>query len=94
MARHCRDGRDPHPTVLRQCPVPPCRGPPRGKRAQTAVAHSLLVAAWHILATRTPYHDLGGDYFLNRDNPDHRHRRAIAQLERLGYQVTLEPRAA
>ncbi len=40
------------------------------------------------------YHDLGGDYFLNRDNPDHRRRRAIAQLERLGYQVTLEPRAA
>ena len=65
-----------------------------GKRAQTAVAHCLLVAAWHVLATRTPYHDLGGDYFLNRDNPDHRRRRAIAQLERLGYQVTLEPRAA
>ena len=65
-----------------------------GKRAQTAVAHSLLVAAWHVLATRTPYQDLGGDYFLNRDNPDHRRRRAIAQLERLGYQVTLEPRAA
>ena len=49
-----------------------------GKRAQTAVAHSLLVAAWHVLATRTPYQDLGGDYFLNRDNPDHRRRRAIA----------------
>ena len=65
-----------------------------GKRAQTAVAHCLLVAAWHVLATRTPYQDLGGDYFLNRDNPDHRRRRAIAQLERLGYQVTLEPRAA
>jgi hypothetical protein len=26
-----------------------------GKRAQTAVAHCLLVAAWHVLATRTPY---------------------------------------
>ena len=44
--------------------------------------------------TRTPYQDLGGDYFLNRDNPDDRRRRAIAQLERLGYQVNLEPRAA
>jgi len=50
--------------------------------------------AWHVLATRNPYHDLGGDYFLNRDNPDDRRRRAIAQLERLGYQVTLEPQAA
>jgi transposase len=65
-----------------------------GKRAQAAVAHCLLVAAWHVLATRTPYNDLGGDYFLNRDNPDHRRRRAIAQLERLGYQVLIEPRAA
>jgi hypothetical protein len=25
-----------------------------GKRAQTAVAHCLLVAAWHVLVTRTP----------------------------------------
>jgi transposase len=56
-----------------------------GKRAQVAVAHSLLVSAWHVLATKTAYHDLGGDYFLTRDNPDHRRRRAIAQLERLGY---------
>jgi transposase len=62
-----------------------------GKRAQGAVAHSLLVAAWHVLTTKTAYHDLGGDYFLTRDNPDHRRRRAIAQLERLGYHVTIEP---
>jgi transposase len=62
-----------------------------GKRAQAAVAHSLLVTAWHILTTNTGYHDLGGDYFLNRINPDHRRRRAIATLERLGYHVTLEP---
>jgi transposase len=65
-----------------------------GKRAQAAVAHSLLVSAWHVLTTRTTYHDLGGDYFLTRDNPDHRRRRAIAQLERLGYNVTIEPRPA
>ena len=64
------------------------------KRAQTAVAHSILVAAWHVLSTNTPYHDLGSDYFINRDNPDHRRRRAVAQLERLGYHVTLEPMAA
>ena len=65
-----------------------------GKRAQGAVAHSLLVAAWHVLITQTPYQDLGGDYFVARDNPDHRRRRAVAQLERLGYRVTLEPIAA
>jgi transposase len=65
-----------------------------GKRAQAAVAHSLLVATWHILNGHTPYQDLGGDYFLTRDNPDHRRRRALNQLERLGYRVTLEPVAA
>lgn len=62
-----------------------------GKRAQAAVAHSLLVAAWHILTTNTSYHDLGGDYFITRDNPEHRRRRALLQLQRLGYRVTLEP---
>jgi transposase len=65
-----------------------------GKRAQAAVAHSLLVATWHILNDHTRYQDLGGDYFLARDNPDHRRRRALSQLERLGYRVTLEPVAA
>jgi transposase len=62
-----------------------------GKRAQAAVAHSLLVAAWHVLTTNTSYHDLGGDYFITRDNPGHRRRRALLQLQRLGYRVTLEP---
>jgi transposase len=65
-----------------------------GKRALTAVAHSLLVTAWHLLATDTPYQDLGSDYFTKRQNPDHHHRKAIATLERLGYHVTLEPLAA
>jgi transposase len=45
-----------------------------GKRAHAAVAHSLLVATWHILTTGTAYQDLGGDYFATRDNPDRRRR--------------------
>jgi transposase len=64
------------------------------KRAQTAVAHSILVTAWHVLTTNTNYHDLGSNYFTNHDNPDRTRRRAIAQLERLGYHVTLQPQAA
>jgi hypothetical protein len=64
------------------------------KRAQSAIAHSILVAAWHVLSTGTPYQDLGADYFIKRDNPDYRRRRAIAQLEQLGYQVALETMAA
>jgi transposase len=62
-----------------------------GKRAQTALAHTILVTAWHILTTNTPYHDLGADYFHNRVNPEHRRRRAVTTLQRLGYHVTLEP---
>ena len=50
----------------------------------------LLVAAWYVLTTHTSYHDLGDDYFIARDNPEHR-RRALLQLERLGYRVILEP---
>jgi transposase len=65
-----------------------------GKRAHKAVAHSLLTAIWHILANGVEHHDLGADYHLNRHNPDQLRRRAIAQLERLGYQVDLTPTTA
>ena len=43
------------------------------------------------MTTHTSYHDLGGDYFIARDHAEHRRRRALLQLERLGYSVTLEP---
>jgi transposase len=62
-----------------------------GMRALVAVGHSLLQAIWHILSTGEPYRDLGDDYYLNRTNPDRRRRNAIAQLERLGLRVTVEP---
>ena len=63
-----------------------------GKGAQAAVAHSLLVGVWHVLTTHTSYHGLGGDYvIITRDNPEHRRRRALLQLHRLGYRITLEP---
>jgi len=67
--------------------------PRRGhNRAVTAVAHALLRFAYQVLATRTPYHDPGPEYF------DRRHtarltRRAVQLLERQGYRVTLAPAA-
>jgi transposase len=61
-------------------------------RATTAVAHSMLVAAWHILTTGEIYNDPGGDYFARRD-PERTTRRLVAQLERLGHAVTLEANA-
>ncbi|MCP9488715.1 MAG: IS110 family transposase [Solirubrobacteraceae bacterium MAG38_C4-C5] len=58
-------------------------------RATTAVAHSILTAAWHMLQTGQTYADPGGDYFQRRD-PQRATKRLVAQLERLGHTVTLE----
>jgi transposase len=68
--------------------------PRRGHgRALGAVKHSILCACWHMLQTGELYREAGGDYFTRRD-PERATRRLIAQLERLGHQVTLEPAAA
>ena len=61
-------------------------------RAQVAVAHSILVAAYWMLTRDEPYHDLGADWHSRRNNEAHT-RRLIAQLERLGHTVTLDPAA-
>jgi transposase len=69
----------------------------RGRRghskAVTAVGHSILTAAWHMLHTGELYRDLGGDYFT-RQNPDRLTKRLIRQLEALGHNVTLQPQEA
>lgn len=59
------------------------------KKAATAVAHSILVTCWHLLANDCDYDDLGGDYFTRR-NTDRQRDRLIRQLHNLGYRVTLE----
>jgi transposase len=63
------------------------------KQAATAVGHSILVIAWHLLNDNCDYQDLGGDYFVRRDT-DRQRQRAVAQLQALGYRVTLESLAA
>lgn len=63
------------------------------KRAAVAVAHSILVIAYHMLRDGTEYCDLGGDYFDKR-NQDHLQRRLVKRLESLGLKVTVEPTAA
>ena len=47
----------------------------------------MLVAIWHMARTGELYNDPGADYY-ERLYPDRTRRRAIAQLERLGYDVT------
>ena len=67
----------------------------RGRRghskAITAVGHSILTAAWHMLQTGELYRDPGADYFT-RQNPDRLTKRLIRQLEALGHNVTIQPR--
>jgi transposase len=61
-------------------------------RAQVAVAHSMLVSAYWMLRRDEPYHDLGADWHRRRSDEAHT-RRLVAQLERLGHTVTLNPAA-
>jgi transposase len=68
--------------------------PRRGHtRALGAVKHSIIVACWHMLTTGETYREAGGDYFTRLD-PDKQTRRLIAQLGRLGHNVTLQEAAA
>lgn len=63
-------------------------------KATIAVAHSILVAAFHILDRMQPYQDLGGDWFIRRHHPEAHARRLVHQLAALGYRATLEALAA
>jgi len=67
----------------------------RGKlKALVAVARSILVIVWHLLANpATRFRDLGPDYHTNRIAIERRLRNHIAQLTAMGYRVTLEPAA-
>jgi transposase len=67
----------------------------RGKlKALVAVARSILVIIWHLLANPAArFRDLGPDYHTNRIAIERRIRNHIAQLNGMGYQVTLEPAA-
>jgi len=63
------------------------------KRALVAVAHSLVTIIYHLIAEATEYHDLGTDYFEQRARAC-TEQRALDQLRRLGYHVTLTPQPA
>ena len=63
-------------------------------KAIVAVAHSILVAAYYILREEKPYAELGGDYFIRREDQERLTRRLVRRLERLGQRVTVEPATA
>jgi transposase len=68
----------------------------RGKlKALVAVARSILVIVWHLLADPTArFADLGVDYHATRLDTDKKIRNHVRQLQALGYTVTLNPVAA
>ena len=67
----------------------------RGKlKALVAIARSILVIVWHLLADPAArYHDLGAGYYTDRIDKGKKARNHIRQLEALGFNVTLTPAA-
>jgi transposase len=59
------------------------------KRATVAVAHSILVSAYHMLLRREPYHELGDNYFDEKKR-EFVARHLLRRLEKMGYQVAIE----
>src|SRR5881628_1284090 len=59
------------------------------KRALMAVAHSILVTAYHMLKHKRHYQELGADFFdaINRDKV---RDRLVQRLAKLGFDVTLK----
>jgi transposase len=67
----------------------------RGKlRALVAIARTILVIIWNLLASRAArYRDLGPGYYASRTDTARKTRNHVRQLEALGYTVTLAPAA-
>jgi transposase len=63
------------------------------KRAIIAVAHTLIVIAYHLQKNKSNYEDLGGNYF-DRIHSEGLKRYLVKRLQQLGHKVTLEPMEA
>jgi transposase len=63
-------------------------------KALVAVARSILVIIWQLLADPAArYHDLGAGYYASRIDTGRKARSHIRQLQALGFTVTLAPAA-
>ncbi len=63
------------------------------KRAALAIAHRILVSAYHMISRGQDYKDLG-DAYLDQISEARVKKGLVTRLERLGYDVTLVKRAA
>ena len=57
------------------------------KIAAMAVAHSILVAVYHMLKDNVPFYDLGSDFY-NKFNREKKIRSYLNKLSELGYDLT------
>ena len=58
------------------------------KRAYVAVAHSMLIAIYHVLHDGVGFRDLGADYY-NQFNRERKANGMLKKLKALGYEVTI-----
>lgn len=66
----------------------------RGKnRATLAVAHSMLIAIYHILKNKTAFHDLGSDHY-DSFNRDRKINSYLKRLKALGWEPDAIPSSA
>lgn len=77
-------------TVLHDCA--PVRRSPSPVPDETRSA-AMLIAVWNMLTTGATYDDPGGDFYTRLD-PDRAKHRALDQLRKMGYAVTIEAQAA
>lgn len=63
------------------------------KKAIMALMHSMLIMAYHIIQRKEPYRELGGNYFDQR-RPQATAQHLAKRLQKLGFQVSLQPVAA
>src|SRR5882762_2919052 len=60
------------------------------KRAAIAVGHTILVIIFHVLQDQKPYQELGSNFFDQRERQAVE-KRLVQRLEKLGYDVSLQP---
>ncbi|MGH3699729.1 MAG: hypothetical protein ACRDQY_09720 [Pseudonocardiaceae bacterium] len=63
------------------------RGP---LKAIVALEHTMLTAIWNMITNGVFYREPGADFYT-RLNPDKAKNRALDQLRKMGYAVTLNP---
>lgn len=70
----------------------PSDGRARAQGRVIVIAHKIWIAAYHLLATREDYRELGEGYLDTNDKQRTAHAAAGEASGRLGYQVTLQER--